>query len=610
MTSPNSKPHRPKQMPPFWDELTGTEREIWQTLTDEERRTLSEFYEADPNIYPIKIALANKRTSAEPEALGAAEPTPSSPTPPTRREETDEERKRKADLARRAERWNRETPTQRTERLEREQRPNRRRERAAASAPPARRAEARQTAQALESAEESAGILSALARLCWPEAHDGEECPQEHIPTMDDLCPFLFDVPDQAQAALALAALLEDITQDANFHDLDPDQFRWEWTTFALTPIERPPQGLSKWKTFVDSIKTDLAAMLRYQEEGETLRVAIPGRNRPEVPVFIPLETVHQVWKATPPQDRPPHPLLPIVAAWQDRPTPIDPDRGAKPIVSGTLTKRINRETPQAPALDVVDVPDLVPYQTDLFTPALGDVPSLVKTLYDVPGGTPTRQGRAPLAAVLWLEGLLSIPTQYRDGQLHSIDFTRREIYEHWAGCDARNWDHRKAARQDLALGRMTNTTVAVGEGWYKPLLVQATEGPHLSSRVSLLVRLPPEAQQGPAVPRRILRKLLTSKLAWLGLINICIHLDRYGGRQGRLIAADRPEVKRNEQGHILDHKGEPIRNKRGYPTNRYTDPRALPDRPARTQPRPHSIPRTRQGRTDCTVLPAFSPTE
>ena len=305
MTSPNSKPHRPKQMPPFWDELTGTEREIWQTLTDEERRTLSEFYEADPNIYPIKIALANKRTSAEPEALGAAEPTPSSPTPPTRREETDEERKRKADLARRAERWNRETPTQRTERLEREQRPNRRRERAAASAPPARRAEARQTAQALESAEESAGILSALARLCWPEAHDGEECPQEHIPTMDDLCPFLFDVPDQAQAALALAALLEDITQDANFHDLDPDQFRWEWTTFALTPIERPPQGLSKWKTFVDSIKTDLAAMLRYQEEGETLRVAIPGRNRPEVPVFIPLETVHQVWKATPPP-RPP----------------------------------------------------------------------------------------------------------------------------------------------------------------------------------------------------------------------------------------------------------------------------------------------------------------
>ena len=66
---PNSNPpHRPKQTPPFWDELTGAERETWQTLTDEERGTLSEFYEADPNIYPLKIALANKRTSAEPEA--------------------------------------------------------------------------------------------------------------------------------------------------------------------------------------------------------------------------------------------------------------------------------------------------------------------------------------------------------------------------------------------------------------------------------------------------------------------------------------------------------------------------------------------------------------
>ena len=265
------------------------------------------------------------------------------------------------------------------------------------------------------------------------------------------------------------------------------------------------------------------------------------------------LEEVQALWRRRPRADLPHHPLAPLVAAWQERPTPIEPDRNAKPIIGKTFTTRLDRDTPHAPALDVVDVPGLVPYQADLFAPAEGDTPSLVKTLYNAAGEIPTRQGRAPLAAVLWLEGLLSIPTQYRDGHLHSMDFTRRDLYERWAGCDPCHFRERDAHRQDLALDRMTNTTVAVGDGWYKPLIVQAVEGSSLKSRVSVLVRLPPEAERGPAVPRPILRKLIDSKLAWLGLVNICIHLDRYGARQGRLIATDRPQVLRNGQGQILD---------------------------------------------------------
>ena len=265
---------------------------------------------------------------------------------------------------------------------------------------------------------------------------------------------------------------------------------------------------------------------------------------------------------------------IPIVKAWQQRPTPVDADRGNKPIMAKTLLERFGRDTPPAPLLHVVQMPGLA--QGDLFQPSRGDVPALIKTLHDLAGEEGTRQGRAPLAAVMGLEALLAIPTQYRDGRLHELAITRKAIYRDWGGCDPRNFNHREAKRQDKALARISALTVAAGRGWYKPLMVQAIEGPKLNDRVLFVVRLPPEAQQGPAIPRPLLRKVVQSRLAWLGLANLCIHFDRYGATKGHLTAATRPEVERDGQGRILDHQGQVLRYPDGKPVALYRDKRAI----------------------------------
>ena len=308
----------------------------------------------------------------------------------------------------------------------------------------------------------------------------------------------------------------------------------------------------------------------------------------------------HRNWVAEERPRRPP-PLLEKVKQWQERPTPVDPDRRSKPLAPRTMLERIDRDAPPAPALDVVEVPGLMPYQSDLFRPERGDVPALLKTLYELEIDMPGRRGRAPMAAVLWLEGLLSIPTEHRDGRLHVLTFTRKELYRDWAGCDPKNWNHREAERQDRALGRMASITVAVGEGWYVPLMARAVEGPQLNHGVSVLAQLPTEAQQGPAVPRRILRALISSKLAWLGFIGLCAHFDRYGSRRGHLIAATRPEVARDEQGQILNHQGEPLRDRRGAVSTRWSDPRAV-----RTGQREANPERTRYPELDREALVAL----
>ena len=388
-------------------------------------------------------------------------------------------------------------------------------------------------------------ILAEVARNVWKRNHDGADCPPEQIPTEAQLCAWLAEVP---------ASILKEVSERLDALLGDP---YYEGGTRAWTATGHTPTPF-------------LAAIVQYSDDVSAFA--------------LDLVYVHEQWTEHD-RPRPKHLLGPIVEAWQERPTPVDPDRRSKPILAKTLLQRIDRDTPPAPALDVVDVPGLVPYQSELFRPERGDVPGLLKTLHELEIDMPGRRGRAPMTAVLWLEGLLSIPTQYRDGRLHVLTFTRKELYRDWAGCNPRNWDRRESERQTKALLQMNSTTVAVGEGLYVPLIIRAFEGPQLNHEVSVLSQLPPEAQQGPALPRRILRALIPSKLAWLGFIGLCAHFDRYGSRRGHLIAATRPEVDRDELGQILDHQGQPIRDKRGAVSKKWSDPRAV--RTGQREPNP-----------------------
>lgn len=379
-------------------------------------------------------------------------------------------------------------------------------------------------------------ILAEVARNLWKQDDDGADCPPEQIPTEAQLCEWLAEVP--TTTAKEVSARLDALLGDPYY----------EGGTRAWTIHQRDGAPV-------------LAAIVQYPDDVSAFA--------------FDLVYVHQKW-AEQDRPRPKHPLGPIVRAWQDRPTPIEPDRRSKPLAPRTMLEGIDREAPPAPVLELVEVPGLMPYQSDLFRPERGDVPALLKTLYELETDMPGRRGRAPMVAVLWLEGLLSIDTKFRDGRRHVLTFTRKELYRDWAGCDPRNWNHREAEKQTKALLRMNSTAVAVGEGLYVPLIVRAFEGPQLNHRISVETLLPPEAQQGPAVPRRILRALVPSKLSWLGFLSLCAHFDRYGSRRGHLIAATRPEVKRDELGQILNDQGQPIRDKRGAVSKKWSDPRAV----------------------------------
>ena len=125
MTYPNSSlDHQSEQTPDCWDELTAEERETWQSLTHDERRAFPPSCALDV----IRRALANRRTSTK-SASGT---------------EQDQAKERPINPA---------VPS----------------------------AVIQTTAQALDQAEEIAGILSELARLCWRVNHR-EECPQELDP--------------------------------------------------------------------------------------------------------------------------------------------------------------------------------------------------------------------------------------------------------------------------------------------------------------------------------------------------------------------------------------------------------------------------------------------
>lgn len=115
----------------------------------------------------------------------------------------------------------------------------------------------------LEQATATADILREVARSVWAKLHDNDECPPAQIPTAADIQSY--------QADLSADVLDEVIAR--------------------LTPI-------LFWKQDGEDFQRDFARYL--------------------FPTLT--ELLHGNWQALDASDRPPHPLAPIVEAWQKRP--------------------------------------------------------------------------------------------------------------------------------------------------------------------------------------------------------------------------------------------------------------------------------------------------
>ncbi len=195
------------------------------------------------------------------------------PPPPDREARIEEHEQTVARVAKKVEASDDAGTKPKRERKRRETKP------VAATAPDLERAE---LVTALQNVTEEVSIMSAVARWCWWEARN-HECPADRVPTLYDMAAVLVRVPDYVWQA-ANARLAQVYRRLAG------------WTHDPRHP-ERPTLVARVW---------------------QPVTIAIRGSGSMEHPtVLYSVAQVHARWCAMPEDQRPPHPLAPLVLAWQ-----------------------------------------------------------------------------------------------------------------------------------------------------------------------------------------------------------------------------------------------------------------------------------------------------
>lgn len=257
-------------------------------------------------------------------------------------------------------------------------------------------------------------------------------------------------------------------------------------------------------------------------------------------------------------------PLAPVVKAWQERPQLVEPERRAKGIIPATFARRNHRlpflSNPQPPALPGYIESDVPQAHLPGLIPDRPPLPALL-SLYDR-AAAPLRRGRgAALSLRLFIESLLSLPVAARDGRLHELRFTIREVAGEWLGWNLKDY-RPTGAQKGLALRRAVNEVRGMfvdmpQGGLYYPISPLAISGLKLEDQLAMIVCLPSGSDVGPPVDRTILRQLgKISGPAYRAYLALCCEWDRVGGHNGKLIRPTRPGVMRSSGGHVVDNQG------------------------------------------------------
>ena len=288
------------------------------------------------------------------------------------------------------------------------------------------------------------------------------------------------------------------------------------------------------------------------------------------------------------------HPLTPLIKAWYDRFSPVNPEKkrfgivpraayeGLVPAMSRPATPKKEASLPPLPVGGFT--PESMAYLPGLAPPTRPDIaPPLA--MFDATGIQSLAQGRgAPLGLRLWLETLMCAPVGYRTKTRFHLSL--REVVE-WL------WPHDryprlKPDRRDALAAAFKLIDQARlpwegecmgrwGSGWWRPVSVVGLPSVDLESSVILDVELPPGSGNGPLVDRAMLRIFgLDSAPAYRAYLNLAYLWDRRGTYHGRRITATRPTVRRNGAGNIVDGKGRVIANRDGSPSTNWAHRRAV----------------------------------
>ena len=420
----------------------------------------------------------------------------------------------------------------------------------------------------LSEAQTVTEVLDVLARRLWFEDHRDDEpkknhCPPSMIPTLEDLAGWLPECPADTWRELypRLTAL------DFRLYSI-PDAPEWELTAGDY---------LIFWAAFGRSGKPPPRPQ-PIRRTGDALEKAILD--------------VHGVW-TSPNKRQDPHPAVLLVEAWQERAIDIEPERRTKGIVPAPFVQR--HKQPYLPGITCRPadaLPGLLhkepsPAYLPGLEPEQKEIPALL-ALFDAAGGASGGRTGAPVELRVFIEFLMAVPVNARDGRLYCIKsgdgraFTIREIAGEWLQWNLKHYKPgHKYTGQALkrAMQRLRDLAVPMGNhgGFYYPLMLEAVEGWGLNHRVALLARLPLGSGVGPSVDRNVLRVLgKQSEPAYRAYLALCFEWDRYGGRNGKLILPTRPIAKRDMQGRILDANGRIVTGNGGVLVKSPYDPRAI----------------------------------
>ena len=302
------------------------------------------------------------------------------------------------------------------------------------------------------------------------------------------------------------------------------------------------------------------------------------------------VEAVHAAWLSIPEEDRPRHPLAPLVREWLNRPR-RDRDVQAEARPTAILPAALNtarRElagqqlprTLKGGPMGEIQTPHQVELP-GLFDDAQTVVPVLPLTLFDRGSGPrQTTGGRgAPVAQRLFFEALMSVGNVERiPGQTARLAVPLRDMV---AWIWPKGWQRgRDLPRLQRALLELDEMRIHYDRRLWRLVGVTAlpVESTRMDDSIVLRVEHLPSSNHGPMINRDGLRHWgLVSAPAWRTYLRLAYLWDDAKGRnKGKRIYATRPEVERRGDDAIIGADGAPLRKRNGAIVTNWSDNRAV----------------------------------
>ena len=406
-------------------------------------------------------------------------------------------------------------------------------------------------------------VLSYLmSEESWEE---GQPIPEEKTPTHFDLARWYPDCPYQVKCEID--------TRINAVYDLEE-------------------MGSSRWYLYISGrVGTHAVTDFPLSDKGQIIPhlTLLKTKKNGEIVVIVSLTEFYQKYESEKQKHTLKNLLAPLVKSWLwDRPEPIESDNHDK----GIIPKGLFSEAPAGTITVIRDQEDKLPTLTknaeksevlQLTCPGFEETNQIVQAPYlilsDMLGmGSPQPGRGARIDKRLLYHCLINMPRiQRRPGIVYEYTPELKKIASwifpnHW-----RPGKHGPVVK--LALHRLSWAGILQSNGtiWHPLTIRQTPDMDNPDSQALIEIRLPEGCNHGAVIDKqKLIEEGMISDPAFDAQLGLAYLWDNVKAKNGGFrIHAVVPEVRRNSEGHALDHGGKIIMEK-GKPTKKWNHPRAI----------------------------------